>query len=248
MTQSIFLSTPCYGGAANVHYVSSLLRLQDACRARGLGLEVDLSGGEALITRARALAATRFLDETQHSHLLFVDADIGFEPDHVFRLLDADRDLVGGVYPTKQINWDKVRQGARNGMADLMASSVGYVVQFIPTPGSKVSVDDEGFGPVASVGAGFMLIRRNVLETVRERFPELSAVVADTGQAGRRLALLFETMIDPDTGAYLSEDYAFCRRWRECGGEVFADFKGRLTHTGHTAYSGSLMDAQRRQS
>lgn len=243
---SILLVTPCYGGMAGVHYVGSVLALQDACRTRGVGLEIDLSGGEALITRARAVAATRFLDETDHTHLLFVDTDIGFEPEHVFRMLNADKDLVAGVYPTKKIDWDKVRAAAKTDKADLLAASVSYVVQFIPSPNNSVEVDDAGFGRVAYVGAGFMLIRRLVLERVRAAHPELNAVVSDVGQAARSVALLFETLIDPDTGRYLSEDYAFCRRWRDCGGEVWADFQGRLNHVGHAVYGGSLMDAKRR--
>jgi hypothetical protein len=244
---SILLATPCFGGLAGIGYVESLLRLQSACAGRGVALEVDLTGGEALITRARSLAATRFLEETDHTHLLFVDADIGFEPEHVFRLLAADKDLVGGVYPTKRINWDKVRAAVAAGRADLEAASSGYVVQFIPSPTNSVDVNDAGFGPVAYVGTGFLLIRRTVLEQVRAANPALQALVSDVGQPPRTAALLFETMIDPDTGRYLSEDYAFCRRWRDCGGEVWADFKGRLTHTGHAAYSGSLMDAKRRE-
>ena len=243
---SILLVTPCFGGLAGIQFVESLLRLQRACAARGVGLEVDMSGGEALITRARSLAATRFLDETDHTHLLFVDADIGFEPDHVFRMLTAGKDLVGGVYPTKRIDWDKVRAAAAAGKADLQAASLGYVVQFIPSPTNSVDVDDAGFGRVAYVGTGFMLIRRTVLEQVRAANPALQALVSDVGQPPRTAALLFETMIDPDTGRYLSEDYAFCRRWRDCGGEIWADFQGRLTHTGHATYSGSLMDAKRK--
>jgi hypothetical protein len=55
--------------------------------------------------------------------------------------------------------------------------------------------------------------------------------------------MVFETMIEPETGQYLSEDYAFCRRWRDLGGEIWADMEERLTHAGTAFYTGSLMEA-----
>lgn len=243
---SIFLATPCYGGLAHIHFMRSVLDLQAACAARGVGLTVELGGGDALITRARAAMADKFL-KSGASHLLFVDADIGFKPEQVFRLLDADRDLVGGVYPIKSIDWGKVRQAAAEGKRDLMAASVGYVVRFIPTPDSRVEVDDDGFGPVAYIGTGFMLIKRAVVEKVAAAHPELKARLGDTAGGGTSHAtMIFETFIEAETGEHLSEDYAFCRRWRDLGGQVFADFQTRLTHVGHAAYAGSLMDAQAR--
>ncbi|CAN5580276.1 hypothetical protein BH10PSE5_BH10PSE5_22010 [soil metagenome] len=185
---SIFLATPCYGGLAHIHFMRSVLNLQAACAARGVGLTVELGGGDALITRARAAMADKFL-KSGASHLLFVDADIGFKPEQVFRLLDADRDLVGGVYPIKSIDWGKVRQAVTEGKRDLMAASVGYVVRFIPTPDSRVEVDDDGFGPVAYIGTGFMLIKRAVVEQVAAAHPELKARLGDTlgggGHGGR---------------------------------------------------------------
>lgn len=242
--RSIFLATPCYGGQAHIQYIRSLLELQAACAARGVGLQVELGGGDALIPRARGQMAAKFLNQTGASHLLFVDADIGFKPEQVFRLLDAERDVVGGVYPTKGIDWAKARAAFHGGLKDPLAASVGYVVRFIPSPTNSVEVDDEGFGPVAYVGTGFLMIRRAALQRVVDAHPELKARHGDlTGASANEAVMVFETMIEPDTGEYLSEDYAFCRRWRDLGGEVFADFQTRLVHTGNMAFAGSLMDA-----
>jgi len=241
---SIFLATPCYGGLAHIHFMQSVLALQAACIARGVGLQVELGGGDALIPRARATMAAKFL-AGPHTHLLFVDADIGFSPDQVFRLLEADRDLVGGVYPTKRIDWDKVRAAAQAGLKDLMAASVGYVVRFLPSATNSVELDDQGFGPVAYVGTGFMLVKRRAVQAMADAHPELAAGMHDMG-GGEPVVMMFETMIEPETGEYLSEDYAFCRRWRDLGGQVFADFGTRLAHVGHAVYVGSLMDAQAR--
>lgn len=240
---SIYLATPCYGGMAYISYVQGLLDLQRACLQRGVGLHIDLGGGDALITRARAVMAAKFL-ASDATHLLFVDADIGFAADQVFRLIAAERDLVGGVYPLKRIDWDKVRQAARDEVKDLQAASVGYVVRFLPSPTNSVELDDDGFGPVAYVGTGVMLVKRHVVQAVTEAHPQLVARMRDlAGSGAGQATMIFDTLIEPETGELLSEDYAFCRRWRDLGGQVFADFRSRFTHSGHTAYAGSLVDA-----
>src|SRR5687768_14141561 len=88
----IYLAVPCYGGNLNLFFVKSMLALQDACRDKGIGLHIEMMGGEALITRGRSRLAAQFLAHPQATHLLFIDADIGFLPMNVFRLLDADKD------------------------------------------------------------------------------------------------------------------------------------------------------------
>ena len=241
---SIFLATPCYGGLATVAYMTSVLALQRACIERGIGLQVELGGGDALIPRARGVMASRFLNQTAHTHLFFVDADIGFKPEQVFRLLDARRDIVGGVYPAKRIHWDKARKAMADGVEDVAAASLAYVVRFLPNAANTVAVDDDGFGAVAYVGTGFMMIRRRAVEAVTAAHPELLAKHGDMqGAAAAQAVMVFEPMIEKETGEYLSEDYAFCRRWRDLGGEIFADFDSRLTHVGHAAYEGSLKDS-----
>jgi hypothetical protein len=242
-TTSIYLATPCYGGQCYISFMTGVLELQRACAERGVGLHVDLGGGDALITRARAVMAAKFL-QSDATHLLFIDADIGFTADQVFRLIEADRDLIGGVCPLKRIDWNKARQAALDGLKDIQAASVGYVVRFIPNETNSVELDDKGFGPVAYVGTGVMLVKRHVVQAVVEAHPERVAKMRDmAGVDQDQVTMIFDTLIESETGELLSEDYAFCRRWRDLGGQIFADFHSRFTHSGHTTYSGSLIDA-----
>lgn len=247
MTPFIYLAVPCYGGRLNLYFVASMLRLQEACRARGVGLHVDLMGGEALITRARSRLAANFLAHPQATHILYIDADIGFAPENVFRLLEADKDVIAAVCPLKHIDWEKVRGAAKAGVQDLQAAAIGYVVRFLPTPDQSVEVDDKGFAKVAYGGTGFLMIRRGALQRLADAHPELKARLSPTADApGIEAVMLFDTLIERETGQHLSEDYAFCRRWRDLGGDIWADFEARLTHVGHAAYTGSLMQALRR--
>jgi len=239
----LYLATPCYGGMVNLHFMNSVLALQEACRERGIGLVIDLMGGDALITRARSRLAARFLAHGQATHLLFCDADIGFAPANVFRLLDADKPVIAAVYPMKHIDWQRARMAAKADAPDLMAASLGYVVRFIPTPDHSVEVEN-GIAKVSYGGTGFLMIRRQAMQEIVDAHPELRAKMGDMGdRMADEAVMVFETMIEPETGQYLSEDYAFCRRWRDLGGEIWADMEARLTHVGHAAYSGSLIEA-----
>jgi hypothetical protein len=241
----VYLATPCYGGMVNLQYMRSVLALQDACRARGIGLFVDLMGGDALISRARSRLAARFLAHGEATHLLFCDADIGFRPENLFRLLDAAKPVAAGVYPLKMIDWAKARAAAKADAPDLMAASLGYVIRFIPTPNHSVEVE-AGFARVAYAGTGFLLIARAAMRQVADAHPELTARMGDMADGrAEQVVMMFETMIEPETGQYLSEDYAFCRRWQDLEGEIWADVEAPLTHVGAAAYTGSLVQALR---
>jgi hypothetical protein len=239
----VYLATPCYGGMVTLQFMQSVLALQAACRERGIGLHIDLVGGDALITRARSRLAARFLAHPEATHILFCDADIGFAPANVFRLLDAAKPVIAAVYPLKSIDWDKARAAAKADAPDLMAASLGYVVRFIPTPDHSVEVEN-GIARVAYGGTGFLLIERQAMQRIVDAHPELRAKMGDMGdRMADEAVMVFETMIEPETGQYLSEDYAFCRRWRDLGGEIWADMEARLTHVGAAAYTGALVQA-----
>src|ERR1700743_3942250 len=103
MTEQIHLvvATPCFGGQLSTIYVNSIFKLQSAVRSlSNMELKVELRDGDALITRARANLMTLFLDDPTTTHFLFVEADIGFTPDQVFRLIESGADGGAGPFPT----------------------------------------------------------------------------------------------------------------------------------------------------
>lgn len=237
----LYLATPCRDGRANLQFITSVLALQAACRMRGVGLHVELLAGDPLVARARSRLAAGFLARPEATHLLFVDSDIGFQPENVFRLLDCGKPVAGGVYPLKRIDWERVRAAAHAGAGDLAAAGLGYVVRFLPDPEKRIDVQD-GFARVAYLGTGFLMIAREAAEAVAKAHPELSARLGELpGGLPDQAVMMFETMIEPETSEHLSEDYAFCRRWRDLGGEVWADVEAPLAHVGAAVYAGSLL-------
>src|SRR6266702_5094925 len=121
MTDQIHLvvATPCFGGQVSSIYASSIFGLQRALHSKSnVDLTVHLRDGDALITRARANLVTLFLDDPAATHLLFIDADIGFKPEQVFRLIESGADVVAGCYPIKRVNWDIAKLAIQSGRAD----------------------------------------------------------------------------------------------------------------------------------
>ena len=238
---SLFVATPSFGGHVTTAYANSMLKLQSACRAQSLDFEWLMLGGDALITRARADLVAHFLDRPDTTHLLFIDADIGFEPAQVFRLLAFDADVTAGVYPAKRIDWQRVRDVLAAGLPAPQSTALDYVFE-VEDPMRVVARN--GFVKARYAGTGFLLIRRQALTALCQAHPELqyrrtSATTDPLGNSANRYAL-WDTMIDPASGVYLSEDYAFCRRWSELGGEIWIEIESKLTHVGPIAFPGDF--------
>ena len=251
MTASILIGTPCYGGAVQVNYFRSMLRLRPALAARGIAADVKTLAQESLISRGRNTIAAEFMGSPSFTHLLFIDADIGFPPDAIPRLLAFGAPVVAGCYPLKLVDYAAVAEVATTrpelgAPGVLEAASLRY-----PLRAEGVRELRDGFIPVDDVGAGFLLLERRVLETmIAHHGDELRydndvagyASPAASHELEGELAFyaFFESGVDPETRRYLSEDYAFLRRWRRLGGEVWMDVTLPLTHVGSHDHRGHV--------
>ena len=107
----IFVATPCYGGMLTTNYFESCMGLMAECIRKQIGLQFATIGNESLVTRARNTLVQLFMDdEKEYTHLMFIDADIGFDPKTIFRMLDMDKEVVASIYPRKAIDWNKVKK------------------------------------------------------------------------------------------------------------------------------------------
>jgi len=237
---SLAVATPCFGGQISVVYAESIFKLQRVLRATtDIDLKILLKDGDALITRARASLAAQFLDDPAATHLLFIDADIGFDPAQVLRLIHCGADMCAAIYPIKRIDWEKVRTAVQSGRTDPAAACLNYVFE-VPDPDAVIA--RAGFIRIRYAGTGFLMIRREALERMCAQYPHLQyrrdhSVEAVTSSNNRYA--LFDCMID-ETGTYLSEDFSFCRRWTDMGGEIWADLNSALNHVGPMVFRGEL--------
>ncbi len=235
----LYLATPCFGCQMTLAFLTSVLQLQAACAQRGYECYVDFIGNESLVERARNVLAARAL-ASDATHLLFIDSDIAFQPDAVFRLVDCDKDVATAVYSKKAIDWDQVRTKLEAGEAREPVHQMGLDFN-INIANPKESVNASGFVRVLDSATGFMLIKRAVLERMCAHYrDELFCVNDIPGQTTKDYVAIFACMVDDKTRRFLSEDYSFCRRWQQLGGEIWVDIASPLAHIGTNIFSGDI--------
>jgi hypothetical protein len=235
---SVFIATPCFGGLVSQHYMQSVIGLIQFASQVGFDATLALLGHDSLITRSRNTLVTQFLNTPAATHLLFVDADISFEAEQVFHMLNFNREFVAGIYPLKVIDW--------NNAAIMRAATVrerfpAAPLLYVGTLCVGNALEREGrFATGIYCGGGFMLLKRQVIERMIAAYPEsrYKSVHAYSNATGQENYALFDCMIDKDTNAYVSEDFGFCQKWRDIGGKIWLNTEGKLTHIGAYNFQG----------
>jgi hypothetical protein len=246
----IVIGTPCFGGMLHNGYFQSMLELAVNFTKLNIPFEMMTIGNESLIQRARNGIVARFMADNSATHLMFIDADITFSWFNIVKLLISGKELCGGCYPKKCFNWDKIKHQIQKNPAlsddELMAKSLDYVFNPIyHKEGENVVIKlNNGMAQVKDIGTGFMLINKSVIHKMMKKYPETKFRnnVAGYGQnnVDDYFYALFDCCIDPVSRVYLSEDYLFCKRWIDIGGELWLDLSTNLNHTGIIDYKGCL--------
>ena len=247
----VFIGTPCYGGMITADYFKSCMQLVALAASKKIEIQFGTIGNESLITRARNTLVQLFMDG-DYTDLLFIDADIAFNPESVIRMLEFDKDVVTGVYPSKTIDWIKVKKRLKDNPDmsedELLAASLQYNLN-VKNP-DRIEMQ-KGFIEVMDGATGFMLIKRNVFKKMATEYPELKFIPDqhinqshdkefDYHKTSDWNYTFFDTMIEPQSKRYLSEDYAFCRLWQNIGGKIYSDILSGMTHYGNYSFRGNV--------
>lgn len=238
--KKVMLATPMYGGMGNSMYFSSVLQLQDMFLKNGMHLHHCFMMNESLIDRARNGLVYEFLTRSNAEYLLFIDADIQFRAEDVLAMMSYEKELICGPYPKKHINWPVIVSAVKSGVED-PAKLNNLVGEYVFTPLGNESRMEQII-KVSEAGTGMMLIHRSVFAKMKEAFPE-NFYISDDGRlvrAGeeREMHAFFRTAIVDNR--YLSEDYYFCHKWREIGGDVWLFPWAQTTHYGTYGFQGSV--------
>jgi len=249
--KKLFVATPMYGGMSHGMFVKACLDMQTICVNYGIEVRFSFIFNESLITRARNYLVDEFLRTEEFTHLLFLDADIHFDPRDVIALLALDKDVIGGPYPKKSIKWNAVRDAVKKfpdiDLGELEKVAGDFV--FNPAPGTeKFSVAEPI--EVLEIGTGFMMIKRHVFDKFAAAYPQLKYKPDHVGQANfdgtRYIHAYFDTVIDSKENGgfgsdrYLSEDYMFCQWWRRLGGQIWLCPWMKTHHIGTYAFTGDM--------
>lgn len=242
---TLMIATPMYGGMCTGNFMVGVLQTINKMQSVGVQVYFVQMGNESLITRARN-ELTRIFLEKQFDYLMFIDADIGFDGQSVATLMAADKDIVCGIYPKKEVDWAAVEKAVANGnTTNLKAFSGAFVLNVDPEAGADQTSDPSGCIEVRHGGTGFMLIKRKVFENLADKVPTYRSSTmkdADGNYLKPETKEFFATSID-HTGCLLSEDYHFCELWRNNGGKIHANPFIKLEHVGTYVYGGDIIKA-----
>ena len=243
----IFIATPMYGGMCTGTYAINLTSTPSVLGQNGIEMSFSMMLNESLITRARNRLAHDFL-KSDCTHLMFIDADISWQPYDIVQMVRAKVDVICGIYPKKEINWHEVHAAVGRGVpADKLHEYTGsFVVNTIGKKDVTGRIDQPI--EIEKGGTGFMLIERKVIQKLTEVAPKYSNdmfTVVNPKDVGTLIANIFDTSISPADNRYLSEDYHFCDLARENGFKIYAAPWAKLTHTGTYIFSGGLTRSDR---
>ncbi len=220
--KKIFIPVICYNHTANTEYMMSLIKLTHYLRSQGIVFQLFPIVFESLVSRARNAAVAHFL-ASDCSHLLFIDADIEFEPESVMKLLNANKEVVAGVYPKKYHIFERFSSGEE-------------IVDF-PIAG-RLNTTEEGLVESEYLPTGFLLIDRSVFDKLIVHYPELK--YRNDINAYSDLDTFYDFFkVSVRNGILESEDWGFCSHWRAIGGRVLIDTTIQLGHSGWVTYHGN---------
>lgn len=251
----VLIATPAYGGMVHTTYHESVLRTVSffAEEFPGIRFESKIIS-ISLLAAARNVFASMILNDPSYTHLLFIDADMGFAPSLIAKMLAFRRPVVGIVAPAKRMNHDAYYRARSAGGNDVTARLIaneyvagdGALVGKRNADGSEEVDIVDGFVRVTHTGTGIMLIERKVLEVMRDRFADLWMAnpperVRSFGLRAGGFFQCFEPLRDKD-GLALGEDISFCLRWvNDCQGEIWASVDEGIAHVGSEAYAGQYL-------
>ena len=249
----LFIATPMYGGQCAGMFAKSTADLSALCTQYGIPLQFYYLFNESLITRARNYCVDEFM-RSDAQHLMFIDSDIGFNPQDVLALMalqagDPDKyDVIGGPYPKKCISWEKIKLAVDKGVADEDPNVLErFVGDYVFNPKNNTgSIPINEPVEVLEIGTGFMMITKKALQKFMDSYPQYmyrpDHVRTEAFDGSRKIMMYFQAEVDAKSERYLSEDYWFCQKAQNIGLKTWFCPWMKMQHVGSYIFGGSLAD------
>jgi hypothetical protein len=242
---SLFVATPVHSDVS-MHYAQTMLELQKECMKRNIKVMFQMMKS-SLVTQGRNLCTSYFLN-TDFTHMLFVDSDIAFKADSIFRLLELDKEIISIPYPMKTAQWDTLMTKIKGGFVKTADQCEHHVLQYpllIKDDNQNIKIN-KGVIEATHCPTGCMLIRRDVFYKLIKAYPnkEIKQKTTIDGKYMDRPHFynFFDTFYDPKTKRYFGEDFAFCKLWSDIGGKLYCYIMSYISHVGEYQYTGRLYD------
>jgi hypothetical protein len=243
----VAIATPTHDGNVTLEYLHSLRALESEFRKNQIESTL-ITLESTTLAFARNTFASIVKNDKSYTHLLFVDADMGFMPEAVMKLIRSGHAVAGCVYPARQLNLVRFHAASRSvpspEQAQLIAAD--YVASAALERNDRGQyVIKDGFVRTRRIGMGITLIRREALEELAEKMPELVSnsdkdryyATAVKGAVLQCFANIYAN------GVLASEDASFCKRWIQCGGEIWALIDQTVVHVGRYKFRGNFAES-----
>ena len=254
----VYILTPTYGSMCYVNYTICLIESIKLLKQYNIEVQVEFCRNDSLIPRARNNLLARAMSNPKMTHVLYIDTDITWKPVDIIRLLLSDKRIVGGVYPLKKIEWDRLKQPnivdswtSKKDRHEILKNTsdqvlienhmLNYNINRLTTGNIEVR---NNLIEIKHLATGFMMLQRKMIECMQKAFPSTKYTddvnFLNPHENEQAYALFDCAVVD---GKYLSEDWLFCQRWSNMGGQIYADISIDLMHTGLHDFKGSLLTA-----
>lgn len=238
----IFIPLLCYNNTCNTSFMMSFFKLILALRENNIHAIVFPITFESLISRGRNAAVAHFLSDQAATHILFIDSDIEFEPDDVVKLINANKDVICAGYAQKWLREDFIQKiFQREVVPEKPLELCTHTSIQIPRP-EKIE-DVKEIVEIEYATTGFLLIKREVFEKIKEKYPERKYINDIDGYMSanpNEFYDFFPATICESTKRFESEDFGFSRLWKECGGTVYLHTNISLRHHGWFGFPANI--------
>jgi hypothetical protein len=244
----IMVCTPCHSNVS-MHYTQAVLKFQLECIKQNILVSFSLLKS-SLVTQGRNLCVAEFLNhEDNYDYLLFIDSDIDFQSNTIFKMIGADKDVISCPYPMKSFDtdkmWRKIKETDKvKSKDDILHSGYFFPIK-LNLKKDELNME-HGVIEVTHAPTGCMLIKRETIEKMIKHHPELEinqpTFVNGEETKKKNFYNLFDTLHDPKTKRYFGEDFGFCQRWTDIGGKVHIYALDKITHVGDHQYCGRFYD------
>jgi len=230
----LFIPVICYNHMCHTSFMFSLMKLILVLKEMGIPASIFPITFDSLINRARNAAVAYFMTDPEHTHLLFLDADIEFDVKYIIELIQANKQVIGIGYAQKWLNQQKLEK--------VFSQNPVPENPFELCTNASIHLKIGESGPIQEVDyctTGCLLIQRNVIDSMIKQYPERfykNDIDGYMGANSEYFYNLFPVEIHPETKRFESEDYGFCRLWKAMDGKIYALLDASLKHYGWFAY------------
>jgi len=218
--RKIMLGLPTYDFKISAKLAISLASFCVQAQKHGVDIQICNISGCSVVSRVRNLIASDFL-QSDCTDLMFIDSDINFDAEDIFRLMAWNSDPKKGIVA---------------GIPVARKKGKVYISTLDTDDDEHIFMDKMGLVRAKRVATAFMIIRRDVFTQLKDAHPEW--VYHDEKKVGDEMIAFFDFALKD--GNYIGEDFLFCDRARELGFEVWIDPTIKLGHMGVEEFAGSF--------